>query len=153
MRVNRRYLPRVDAAQNFYCDDSAMSEFAESTEIVRVPGLKKLRELAGLNGAQLAELVGLSAAMISLLEHSKKGASHETLLRLSRALGCTIEQLSMRPGEYPKALSSFLNTMAPEDIGDDEVDILRLVRLPGRHITPRAYNNLLDAIRNSEKIQ
>jgi transcriptional regulator with XRE-family HTH domain len=130
-----------------------MVENKEIGEITGLPGLKKVRELAGLNAARLAELVGLTGAMISLLESGEKNPSHETLQRLSRVLGCTIEQLNTRPGEYPKPLSDFLATIAPDDIRDDEIEVLRLLRLPGRRITARAYNNLLDAIRNSEKIQ
>lgn len=137
----------------FFATIRRMAIEEEDEGLQRVPSLKKIREIAGLNGRQLARIVGLSASMISQLETGKKAASHATLVRLCKALGCSIDQLSTYPGDYSKPLSDFLSTIAPDDIKDDEIEVLRLLRLPGRRLTARAYNNLLDALRNSEKIQ
>lgn len=129
------------------------TEDVGENQTAKVDGLKELRDLAGLNLSQLAALIGRTTAYVSMLERGERGASHETLFRLSRALGCSIDQLTTKKGEYPKPLADFLKTMAPEDIADPEITALLLIRIPGRRITARAYNNLLDAIRNSEKIQ
>lgn len=133
------------------CDDGGMHGRLPATKI---PGLRHWREAADLNARELADLVGLSSSMVSQLESGKKGASHSTLLRLAKVLGCTIDQLGQTRGQknYPKPLSDFLATLAPDDIKSEEIEALLAVKIPGYRLTARAYGNLFDAIQNSEKM-
>lgn len=55
--------------------------------------MRKLREQKGLSMAQLAERVGCSAAFISRLENGQKDPTGRMLFFLSRALGCTMDEL------------------------------------------------------------
>lgn len=101
---------------------------------------------------ELADIVGLSVSMISQLENGEKSTSAANLLRLSKALGCSIEQLLTAKHEIPKELSYFLDHQAPEDINQEEIEALKLVRLPGRNATSRTYGYLLDALRSAERM-
>lgn len=55
--------------------------------------MRRLREEKGLSMAQLAEQVGVSAPFINYLEHGSKEPTARTLYHLSRALGCTMDEL------------------------------------------------------------
>lgn len=119
---------------------------------IQVRELRRLREGAGLKQGELANLVGLSVSMVSQMESGKKGASHATLLRLAKAIGCTVEQLTGKKSDDPHELTSFLEGLAPENLQEEEIESLRLARVPGYRLTARAYNYLLDVIRNSERM-
>ena len=56
--------------------------------------LRKLRRARGLTIRDLAEQVGLSASIISYYENEKRKPSYEVLVKLSEALGCTIDELT-----------------------------------------------------------
>lgn len=91
-------------------------------------------------------------SMISQLEHGTKGTSIASAVRLAQALGCSLEQLLGDDHGMPEPLAEFLARLAPPDITEREIQVLRAIRIPGHRITARAYNNLYDAVRNSEKM-
>lgn len=121
----------------------------ENSKLRALEGLRKAR---GLTQTQLANIVKLSVSMISALENGEKSTSPANLLRLSRALGCSVEQLLVPEHEISPELSSFLSHLAPDDITDEEISALKIVRLPGRRLTARTYNSLLEGLRNSERM-
>ena len=55
--------------------------------------MRKMRENKELSMAQLAEMVGCSAAFISRLENGQKEPTGRILFFLSKALGCTMDEL------------------------------------------------------------
>ncbi len=55
--------------------------------------MRKLREQKKLSMAQLAELVGCSAAHISHLENGQKEPTGRMLFFLAKSLGCTMDEL------------------------------------------------------------
>lgn len=116
-------------------------------------GLRRCRKAAGLSQTQLANIVGLSVSMISQLEKGEKSTSIASLLRLSDALGCSIEQLLDDDQKLPEALTEFLDKVKSEEIiSQHEIDTLRVVRIPGYRLTWRAYAHILDAVRRAERL-
>lgn len=55
--------------------------------------LRTGRQRALLTQERLAEKAGLSVVFISLLENGRRTASFDTLLKVARALGVTLEEL------------------------------------------------------------
>lgn len=55
--------------------------------------MRELREQKKLSMAQLASKVGCSASFISFLENGQKEPTGRMLFFLSRALGCTMDEL------------------------------------------------------------
>jgi transcriptional regulator with XRE-family HTH domain len=118
-----------------------------------IPDLRYWIERAGIKQAELAAIVGLSASMISQLANRGKGASVASLLRLAKALGCSVEQLMTEdPRHRPPApeLDRYLTQHAPDSITDEEIAILRAVTFPGRRITVNSYVLIYAAIQASE---
>ncbi len=55
--------------------------------------LKSFRDTAKLNQAQVAELVGLSRASISNIEHGRQPVTIETLMLIAKALHVSLKDL------------------------------------------------------------
>ncbi|MGX8702033.1 helix-turn-helix domain-containing protein [Caproiciproducens sp.] len=55
--------------------------------------VKRLREQMNLSQQQLAEAVGVNAAMISYIESGTKVPSLAVTISLSKTLGCSIDEL------------------------------------------------------------
>ncbi len=55
--------------------------------------VKEARQLHNLSQAQLAELIDMSVSFISHIETAKKQASLESLVRITNALGITVDEL------------------------------------------------------------
>lgn len=55
--------------------------------------IKRLRESAGLNQAQLSKMAGLTQAQVSNYEAGKQFPTLETSLRLAKVLGITVADL------------------------------------------------------------
>lgn len=60
--------------------------------------LKECRTKANLSQGDLAKLTGLTQAFLSELESGKKNPSLETLVKVSDALGCTVDDLIGKAG-------------------------------------------------------
>ena len=91
--------------------------------------LRAWREHRGLTQAKLAEAVGTTGAVISLLESGDRGLGQKWLLRLAPVLGT-------RPGHLLQvdpadASNDILEIWAdiPEDRRDQAKDVLRAFRL------------------------
>ena len=70
--------------------------------------LRAWREYSGMTQAKLAEAIGTSGAVISLLESGDRGLSHKWLAKLAPVLGT-------RPGH--------LLELDPSDVSNDILDI------------------------------
>lgn len=55
--------------------------------------LEKIRRKKGITQTELSKLTNLSQPYIHDLERGNRGAKPETLLKLARALDCTIDDL------------------------------------------------------------
>lgn len=55
--------------------------------------LRKLRKYNRLTMKQLGDLVGVTESAIGLYETGKRKPSYEMLLKLSEALGCTVDDI------------------------------------------------------------
>ena len=64
---------------------------------VPLPGLRAARWRAALSQRQLAELAGVSANTVRLLERGRRGAYVGTLAKLGAALGVPAEELQQEP--------------------------------------------------------
>ena len=90
--LQRMYDPLHEADITKFADilDARMREFFADTS------LKRIRTAYGCTQAELAKRSGVSLRSIQMYEQRNKDinkASAETLLRLSRVLGCTMEDL------------------------------------------------------------
>ena len=90
--LQRMYDPLHEADITKFADilDARMREFFTDTN------LKRIRTAYGCTQAELAKRSGVSLRSIQMYEQRNKDinkASAETLLRLSRVLGCTMEDL------------------------------------------------------------
>ncbi len=56
--------------------------------------IKALRQGKGISQSQLAEIVGISAGFMSLIETGDKTGSFDTYLRISVALDATLDEIS-----------------------------------------------------------
>ena len=61
--------------------------------------LKQRRQLLGLRQDQLAQLAGVSARTIQLVEQGKNNPSLETLLQLADPLGLRLDLVLKEPGK------------------------------------------------------
>lgn len=71
--------------------------------------MKKLRKAKKLTQKELAELVGISEAQISLIESGKRFPSFETLLKIAEALDCESSDLLSARTNRPNIASSFVS--------------------------------------------
>ena len=55
--------------------------------------IREQRETRGISQAELARRIGMTRQHLSLLEGQQKVATVETLLRLAREFGCTVDAL------------------------------------------------------------
>ena len=90
--LQRMYDPLHEADITKFVDilDTRMREFFADTS------LKRIRTVYGCTQAELAKRSGVSLRSIQMYEQRNKDinrASAETLLRLARVLGCTMEDL------------------------------------------------------------
>ena len=56
--------------------------------------LKEIRREKGMNQTQLAELAGLTQAFVCEIETGKKTPSFATLVRIAKALNCSLDELA-----------------------------------------------------------
>ncbi len=61
--------------------------------------IRAARRQQGKTQEQLAEMTGLAAAFISCIERGKKKASLDSFVRISRALGISLDWLLMTQGD------------------------------------------------------
>ena len=81
--------------------------------------LKTLRTLANLSQSELAAQTGISVRTLQQYEQRQKNINHaqtETLLRLSKVLDCTIEDLVEKVDAYPT--KNRLDVVCVQDSGD-----------------------------------
>lgn len=71
--------------------------------------IRKFRELRGLSGVDFAALVGISQNYLSEIESNKKGGSRQTLTKIAKALGITIDEL----------LSESISTVEIKDVQNE----------------------------------
>ena len=55
--------------------------------------LEEIRKAKGLSQIEVANAIGMTQAYVSGLESGKKSPSFETLVKLARALDCTLDDL------------------------------------------------------------
>lgn len=58
--------------------------------------IMELRQAAGMKQKELAELACVSQPYLYDLENNRRGAKHETLLRIAEALGVTVDDLIVK---------------------------------------------------------
>lgn len=61
--------------------------------------VKMIREATGLTQKALAEAASISAPFLHDLENGNRNARPETLARIAKVLGCTVEDLKDREEE------------------------------------------------------
>lgn len=77
--------------------------------------LRYFRKLKQFTQRQLADMVGVSAAFISLLEQGKSGVSDETMQKIANALDITVHQLTSAPiKSYATELCNVLATLTKQ---------------------------------------
>lgn len=100
--------------------------------------LRKIRKRERLTMKALAELSGVTESMIGMIETGKRNPSYEVLLRLSEALGCTVDELVRDEEKSPSEedeLNELLQTLR------DRED-LRAMLAVGRHNSPEQVRKL-----------
>ena len=102
--------------------------------------LRAWREHRGLTQAKLAEAVGTTGAVISLLESGDRGLSDKWLRKLAPVLGT-------RPGHLLEVDPSDVSTDVldiwadiPEDRRDQALQVLQTFRTPGTETEPKVEN-------------
>ena len=97
--------------------------------------MKKLRKAKGLSQKELAEMVELSDAQISLIERGKRKPSFETLLKIAEALDCESSDLYSERKNRPGITDAFVSfpiigevaagygRLGEEDWTNGEIDI------------------------------
>ena len=83
--------------------------------------LKTYRTLAGMTQTDLAQLSGLTRAVINNYERGQSEPSFESLCRISDALGISVTELLIERAEYPAM-------MRRELVTDDEAFLLQVYR-------------------------
>ena len=68
-------------------------ELTKSEGMIPMTNLRKIRKQERLTMQALADLSGVSESAIGMYETGKRKPSFEVLLRLSEALGCTVDEL------------------------------------------------------------
>lgn len=128
--------------------------------------LRELRLAAGITGAELADLAGLSQSAISQIETNKKGASLETLIALDNALYPLIYGKPARIGQLmlfrpyyltpdgvaaPPAFTEFLQWAEDRGLNiskEERDDLGNFVFAPDLLPDRQAYLELLNLHRN-----
>jgi transcriptional regulator with XRE-family HTH domain len=109
--------------------------------------LKAARVTAGLTQAQLAELIGLSDAFVSMLETGKSGPSMTTLRRIASACRVDLAWLFVQRGAVPvgQPLQRFIQELDDDgrDLSEGEMAWLQWITVPGRRMTTQAYAHAL----------
>ena len=65
--------------------------------------IRRLRKQLGLSQGQLAKLVGVQQGTISMWESNTSPPTHKNLVRLTKILNCTFDEL-IGSEEYPSTL-------------------------------------------------
>lgn len=65
--------------------------------------MRKIRKAKGLTMKELGSIVGVTESAISQYETGKRQADYEMLLKLSEALGCSVDDLFNEEKEKPAA--------------------------------------------------
>ena len=78
--------------------------------------IKALAKERGLKQNELADLSEVTESMISQIVNGKKEPGYETLLKLSEALGCSVDYLlrgstEIPAARYPDGLSEYLEDL------------------------------------------
>lgn len=89
--------------------------------------MRKIRKAKGLTMKQLGNIVGVTESAISQYETGKRQADYEMLLKLSEALGCSVDDLFNEEKEKPAAddddgLKFALFGGAAEKISDEALE-------------------------------
>ncbi|WP_311482236.1 helix-turn-helix transcriptional regulator [uncultured Anaerococcus sp.] len=63
--------------------------------------IKKYRQILGLTQKQLADIVGISGAFMSLIEQGKNNPSEENLKKIAEALNVSVEELTIEESNTP----------------------------------------------------
>lgn len=101
--------------------------------------LRKIRKQERLTMKALAELSGVTESMIGMIETGKRNPSYEVLLRLSEALGCTVDELVREEKEKSPSEEDELDELL-QALRDRED--LRAMLAVGRHNTPDQVRKL-----------
>jgi transcriptional regulator with XRE-family HTH domain len=70
-----------------------------STEGATVHPLRRWRLKQGFSGYELADLAGISTAMVSMIETGEREPGSATKVRIARALGVRVREIWPRPDE------------------------------------------------------
>ena len=109
------------------CDDYSACVCDNATVTVERNYLRQWRDKAGLSQDELAEKVGTTKSVISLLENEKRPLSSKWLRRLAVALGTT-------PGR--------ILDVNPEEANADVLDIWDHIRVKDRATAIRVLRSL-----------
>lgn len=85
--------------------------------------IRKFRELKGLSGVDFAALVGISQNYLSEIESNKKGGSRQTLTKIAKAFGITIDEL-LSDDTSTLEIKDVQNE-ASKDSSDEIIDFMR----------------------------
>src|SRR5829696_6160416 len=75
---------------------------------MRLPGLRRARELAGLTQTELADRLGTSQDVVSKWETERRGARPATAKRIADALGVSVRELAEPSAAEMRRLLSHL---------------------------------------------
>lgn len=98
---------------------------------VNGPEIRRRRKIIGLSVRSFGALVKIGFAEISNIEKCKKGASHETILKIAKGLKCSPAEISLN-GELvatiiPTEDHESLRRFAPPGDPDWESEVLQKV--------------------------
>jgi transcriptional regulator with XRE-family HTH domain len=74
--------------------------------------IRELRRLAGIGQIELSERIGVTQGCISQFENNTRQPSPNTREAISKALGCTIEDLTGQPSEFIRLMRN-LKELSP----------------------------------------
>ena len=101
--------------------------------------LRKIRKQERLTMKALAELSGVTESMIGMIETGKRNPSFEVLLRLSEALGCTVDEL-VRDSNEPKTEDEEIEELLQELRKRED---LRALMNVGKRNTPEQIRRMI----------
>lgn len=102
--------------------------------------LRKLRKKKRLTMKQLGEIVGVTESAIGMYETGKRKPSYEMLLRLSEALGCTVDDIVRDNEKSPSKEDELATELQMLRDRDD----LRALLHVGYHNTPEQVRKLAE---------
>ena len=98
--------------------------------------VRRLRQERGLSQAALASRLGISASYLNLLEHDRRAVTASVLIKLTRALGATLETLS---GDQERQLATGVReALSDPSLGIDPVPADELAAFAAHPAASRA---------------